>query len=105
MPKIIEISVTYHDEETALIAARTLVEQRLAACAHVEGPVTSIYWWDGKVQQEPEWRLIAKTSPSSKDATAAAIVNDHPYDLPGLLTTSADVSDEFAAWVKNETKD
>eukprot|EP00435_Cladocopium_sp_Y103_P079102 s1_g2841.t1 len=104
MPTIFEISVTYHEEEAALSAARALVEGRLAACAHVEGPFTSIYWWDGKVQQEPEWRLIAKTSPSSKDATTAAIAKDHPYDLPGILTSSADVSDEFAAWVENETK-
>ncbi|MEW5818371.1 MAG: divalent cation tolerance protein CutA, partial [Spirochaetota bacterium] len=34
--------------------AREIVEKRLAACAQVSSPVTSFYWWDGKLQQETE---------------------------------------------------
>lgn len=104
MPQIIEITVTYDKEETALATARQLVERRLAACAHVEGPFISVYWWEGKVQQEPEWRLVSKTIPSCKEALIQAIEKDHPYDLPAILTTQADVSVAFAAWVESETK-
>ncbi len=104
MPFIVELTTTYDNEEAARIAARKLVEERLAACAHVEGPLTSVYWWEGKVQEEPEWRLTAKTSLQRKENTLAAIAEDHPYDLPGILATEAEVSDKFADWVKQETK-
>lgn len=104
MPHIIEVTVTYDKEETALAAARQLVENRLAACAHVEGPFISVYWWEDKVQQEPEWRLVAKTIPPRKEDLIKAVEKDHPYDLPAILTTNADVSDAFAAWVDQEVR-
>lgn len=104
MSQIIEVTATYDKEGTALAAARNLVEHHLAACAHVEGPFTSIYRWEDKVQHEPEWRLVAKTSGSQKEAVIAAIEKDHPYDLPAILTTQANVSDAFATWVESETK-
>ncbi len=104
MPQIIEVNVTYDTEDIAQATADWIVNNRLAACVHVEGPFTSIYWWDGKVQHEPEWRLVAKTLPSCKDALIKAIEQDHPYDLPGILVTESEVSDVFASWVEKETK-
>ncbi|MCE8000065.1 MAG: divalent-cation tolerance protein CutA [Rhodobiaceae bacterium] len=104
MPQIIEVTVTYDKEETALATARKLVEHRLAACAHVEGPFISVYWWEGKVQQEPEWRLVSKTLLPLKEALIEAIERDHPYELSGILTTQADVSEAFASWVQQEVK-
>ena len=94
----------YHQEEAALAAAQNLVEHHLAACVHVDGPFTSIFRWEGKLQREPEWRLIAKTLPAHRAAVIEAIERDHPYDLPGILTAEAEVSEEFATWVDTETK-
>lgn len=104
MPQIIEVSVTYDTEDIAQATATWIVKNRLAACVHVEGPFNSTYWWDGKMQHEPEWRLTAKSIPSSKEALIQAIEQDHPYDLPGILTTKADVDDSFAAWIAQEVK-
>lgn len=104
MPQIVEVTVTYDKEDTALAAARKLVERRLAACAHVEGPFISVYWWEGKIQQEPEWRLVSKTLRSCQEALIEAIEQNHPYDLPGILTVEADVSETFATWVTQEVK-
>ncbi len=104
MTQIIEVSVTYDTEDIAQATADWIVKNRIAACVHVEGPFKSIYWWDGKVQHEPEWRLIAKTIPSCKEALIKAIEQDHPYDLPGILTTEAAVDETFAAWATQEVK-
>ena len=99
-----EVTTTYHTEALAQAAARQLVERRLAACVHVEGPVSSTYWWDGKVQSEPEWRLTAKTSTDKVAQVMAALDRDHPYDLPALLVHAPETTDAFAEWVREETR-
>ena len=53
---------TTPDEASALRIARTLVEERLAACVNVIPKVTSVYRWEGRVQENDEWLLIIKSA-------------------------------------------
>ena len=82
--------------------ARVVVEQRLAACAHIEA-IDSVYRWNGAVQQEPEFRLLFKTTPERSAPLQAALREHHPYELPAIVCLPAQASIEFAAWVAAES--
>ena len=84
--------------------ARALIEQRLAACAHVCSPVTSCYRWEGKVEREAEWLLTAKTQSVLFDKIAALVAQHHPYDLPAITATQMLATEVYAKWVLAETE-
>ena len=71
--------VTAKDRDEALRIGRALVEQRLAACANVLPGAESIYWWDGKVQQEPEAVLILKTTGARVERVVEEVRRLHSY--------------------------
>jgi len=82
--------------------ARTLVEERLAACVNVIGPVTSIYRWNGKVEQDAEQQLVIKTTIARLEALEARVKALHPYDVPEFLVLRAvGGSDAYLAWVRD----
>jgi periplasmic divalent cation tolerance protein len=67
-------------EEAARIG-RTLVAERLAACAQMFA-IDSIYRWDGKVQEDAEWLLHVKTSAAAAQAATDRILALHSYAVP-----------------------
>ncbi|MDO5691247.1 MAG: divalent-cation tolerance protein CutA [Pseudomonadota bacterium] len=84
--------------------ARSMVGQRLAACAHIE-TIDSVYRWDGAVQAEGEYRLLFKTDPSHHDDLIDTLRREHPYKLPALVTLrSHDVTPDYARWVNEQTR-
>ena len=65
--------------------AGTLVEERLAACVNVLGPVASIYRWEGKVARDEEVLLFIKTTAAGVAPLQARLLELHPYDTPEFL--------------------
>ncbi len=65
--------------------ARTLVEERLAACVQVIGPIRSTYRWQGKVEKAEEWLAIAKTTQDLYPRLEATIKKLHTYEVPEIL--------------------
>ncbi len=98
------ILTTVGREADARLIARTLVHERLCACAQIE-PIASVYRWDGQVCEEPEWRLVLKTADDRADALQARLLALHPYTLPAVYTLRPDaVSPPFVQWVQAETR-
>ena len=93
------VVTTVADPETARIIARALVEQRLAACVHID-EIDSVYRWDGRINEDKEWRVMAKTHHTFAVRVRAAIHALHPYDLPSLVSIDLhDVDPDYAAWI------
>ena len=91
--------------EEAQRIARALVSERLAACANIIPEVSSIYWWEGQVQDEQEAMLIIKTTPAQVDALEARLVELHPYDVPELLSIPVTGGHPpYIAWVGSEVE-
>ncbi len=84
MTKILLVLTTVATQADAQVLARSMVEQRLAACAHIEA-IDSVYRWQGAVQQEGEWRLLLKTTAARYPALEAALRAQHPYELPAIV--------------------
>ena len=99
------VLTTAPNTEVGGAIARTLVEERLAACVNVIPGVRSIYRWEGEVQDDPEVVLIIKTRADRCEALAARIKDLHPYDLPEVLVLPAvGGSAPYLAWIETETK-
>src|SRR5687768_276086 len=74
--------VTAASKDEARTIARTLVEERLAACANILGDIQSIYRWDGKIEEATEVLLIAKTQRAAVERALARIKSLHSYEVP-----------------------
>jgi len=99
------VYVTAPDGETAAALAKAMVERRLAACANILGPITSVYWWDGKVNTEGEVGLILKTRQSLLSDLTDALLQAHPYDCPCVVALPISGGNpDFLGWIAAETK-
>jgi periplasmic divalent cation tolerance protein len=91
--------------EHASKIARTLVEERLAACVNVAPGVFSFYVWEGKVCEEPETTLIIKTSDERWDDLHNRIVELHPYSVPEIIAIDvAAASPAYLKWVEENSR-
>ncbi|WP_129840892.1 divalent-cation tolerance protein CutA [Streptomyces sp. RFCAC02] len=104
MADYITVFTTTDDREAAEELARSAVEARLAACAQIDGPISSVYWWDGAVQNEQEWRITYKTPASKYADLAAHIKAGHTYEVPEIIATPiTDGSPDYLSWLDDET--
>jgi periplasmic divalent cation tolerance protein len=104
VPGYITVLTTTDSAERAADLARTVVEQRAAACAQIDGPVTSVYWWDGSIQEDQEWRVLFKTPADRYADLEAAIKAAHTYDTPEIISAPIERgSAEYLAWLDTET--
>ena len=83
--QVLQVLTTLPDRETAERLATTLVEQRLAACVQVLGPIQSTYWWQEQVERVQEWLVLAKTLGRAWERLETTIRQEHPYEVPEIL--------------------
>jgi periplasmic divalent cation tolerance protein len=92
--------------EVAERIGRSLVEERLAACANVLGGVTSIFRWKGAVERESEVLVILKTTAGEVEALERRVAELHPYEVPELLAFPIEVGHAaYLEWVRAEVGD
>ena len=86
MTGIVSIYATFASKEEAARIARTLVDERLVACANILAPCRSIYRWQGKIEEADEVPTILKTSEASADALIARLAELHRYEVPAITS-------------------
>lgn len=79
------VLVTAPDPDTAARIARTLVEERLAACGNVIPGLRSIYRWKGAIEDSAEALLLLKTRSEVYERLQARVVELHPYECPEVI--------------------
>lgn len=100
-----QVSTAIDSPEAAGDLARSAVEARLAACGQVLGPMTSTYWWQGKLDEAQEWLVLFKTTADRSDALVAHLRSRHPYDVPEVICTPVSGGNpNYLAWVREETR-
>lgn len=98
------VYVTASNREEAVRIGRALVEARLAACANVIDGATSIYRWEGAVQEDREAVLVMKSRASLIDALSARVRELHSYSCPCVVALPIDAGNpDYLAWIARET--
>ena len=104
MKTYIQISTTTETKGQAQKIAQHLVDQKLAACVQISGPIESTYRWKGKVETAGEWLCLIKTRESLFSSVEAAIKKLHPYETPEIIAVPIiKGSAEYLKWLDDES--
>lgn len=99
------IYVTVKDTEEARRIGRTLIEERLVACVNILDGINSLYWWKGKIVDDREALVIAKTKGSLVPAVIEKVRSLHSYSCPCIVTLPIiDGNQDFLSWVERECR-
>jgi periplasmic divalent cation tolerance protein len=101
---VVSVYAVFADHDEAERIGRVVVEERLAACLNLIGPVRSIYRWNDAIESADEVAAIFKTSDAQADALIARIAALHSYDVPCIACWPVErVFGDYAEWVESST--
>lgn len=104
MTELLLVMTSLPDEDAAKVLAKRLIDAHLAACVQVQRGVQSLYRWEGRICEEQEAVLVAKTTAQQWPAISAFIKQNHPYDVPEIIAQLVTHSHaDYARWVVAET--
>jgi periplasmic divalent cation tolerance protein len=104
MTDYIVVFVTAPEDE-AVDLAKTLVEERLVACVNIVPGLRSIYWWQGKVEDEPEVLCIMKTRSNLFESLRDRVRELHSYEVEEIVALPIVAGNPpYLDWIKENTK-
>src|SRR5688572_12830978 len=99
--EVVLVLTTIGADADAAVLARTLIEERLAACVNIGAPMTSVYRWKGAIEVDREQQLVIKTTGDRLVALESRLRALHPYELPEFVVLSASGgSTAYLEWVR-----
>ncbi len=105
MTDIVQLTTTVDSKSRAIQLAETIVTERLAACAQVQGPIESVYRWQGKIDSATEWYCHFKTTKLLVERLRTRVVKLHPYETPEVIVVPViDGHPPYLDWVASETQ-
>jgi len=103
MQEQLVVLMTAGSQEEADRIANTLVAEMLAACVNVLPGMTSVYRWEGDVQRDQEWLLVAKSTRGTLDDLVRRVQAIHSYDLPEIIALPiVGGSEGYLRWLDGE---
>lgn len=100
-----QVVTTVDSEVSAEQLARGITGERLAACVQIVGPIRSVYWWQGELEDAREWQLVIKTTSGRLAELEAHIKANHSYETPEITGTEIPWgSREYLDWISTETR-
>lgn len=103
--KALLVYITAPDKACASALAHTLVHERFAAGVNILPVCSSVYWWQGAVQEREEYALIAQCTQAGFAALRARVCALHPYDVPCIVALPIVAGHSpFLRWVEGETQ-
>ena len=79
---------------------QSIIDSNLAACVDIKR-ISSVFRWEGKIQNTPEWNIQIKTSKSKKSELISKIKSEHSYDVPQILWWPAESTKEYFDWIQD----
>ncbi len=99
------VFMTASSSQEADLIANRLVEKRLAACVNIISQIKSLYWWEGKICNDEEVLLTAKTTARIFPELVREVKKLHSYEVPEIVFTPIqDGSKEYLNWITEVTK-
>ena len=88
------------DKKVGDVISEGLLQQKLAACVSTVGPISSRYWWEGKLENNVEFVLMIKTKSSLSPDVQQFIKEHHPYKVPEIITFDiSDGNEDYLTWI------
>lgn len=104
MNDYIQVLISIDSEERARRLQRILLEHRAAACVQALGPISSVYRWEGRIEEANEWLCLAKTPRSRYERLESLVKENHPYEVPEILAIPILTGNkQYLDWIKAET--
>jgi periplasmic divalent cation tolerance protein len=99
---IVSVYAVFASAEEAERIGRAVVDERLAACINILGPIRSVYRWQGKLETAEEVAAILKTHHWRSDALIERIAQMHSYEVPCVVSWPIDkIVGRYADWVED----
>ena len=106
MENYILVFCTIDTKENAQMLAHSLAEEKLAACVNLINDIKSVYFWNGKLNENSEILLLIKTRQDLYEKLETRIKQLHPYEVPEIICTKIDTgSKTYLDWIKENTLD
>lgn len=94
------VLITTSSTSEAQAIGRALVEGRLAACVNIIPGVRSLFWWQGKVEEQEEALLLVKSRSELLPSVIEAVKRLHSYSVPEVVALSIPAgSPDYLAWI------
>jgi periplasmic divalent cation tolerance protein len=98
------VLTTLPADADAVEFARTIVQERLAACVNMPAAMESVYRWEGQIECEPERQIVMKTARHRVEALWQRVRDLHPYDVPEFIVLPiVDGNDAYLRWIAEST--
>ena len=99
---ITSVYAVFANDDEAERIGRQCVEERLAACVNILGPIRSIYRWVGAVESADEVAAVFKTTEDMANALITRISGLHCYDVPCAVGWPVEkIFEPYARWVED----
>ncbi|MFH1642927.1 MAG: divalent-cation tolerance protein CutA [Nanoarchaeota archaeon] len=95
------IYITCKDIIQAKNISMHLLEKRLIACSNMF-PIESMYWWKGKIEEESEIVLLAKSKDRNFEEIVRQVTKIHSYDVPAIIKIDTESSKDYQDWINKE---
>jgi len=101
----IVLFITTATAEEAQQISRALLNQRKAACVNIVPKVSSLFWWQDKLDSAQENLLIVKTKASQLNAIVRLVKELHSYDIPEIIALPIiGGNQDYLEWIEKEVK-
>ncbi len=98
------VFITASKEDEAIKIAKELVEERLAGCINIIKNIRSIYRWEGKIEDEMECLMIAKTKKNLFEKLTKKVKEVHSYSVPEIVGVPIiEGAEDYLKWLRNVT--
>lgn len=100
------VYMTFGKLEEAEEIAKVLVAEKLAACANIFPKVRSLYWWEGKVHDDPEVVVVAKTTRNNYPFLEERVRGLHSYECPCIVALPIEAGNPpFLKWIEESVRE
>jgi len=104
-PACIVLFITTPTVEEAQRISKILLEQRKVACVNIVPRVSSLFWWQGKIDSARESLLIVKTTASQLNELVTLVKEIHSYDVPEIVAMPiVGGNQDYLEWIGKEVK-
>lgn len=98
------VFITASNQDEAVKIAKELIENKLAGCVNIIKDIRSIYRWEGKIQDDSEVLMIAKTQKNIFDSLVKKVKELHSYTVPEIIAIPIIAgAEDYLKWLKDVT--